>query len=68
VNPTILLPRLLALSYYCSSTPIPPIHKKRGTNTNPFHHISPHHTRRLSNMASTKEYRLLCLENPLLGK
>jgi hypothetical protein len=57
-NPTISLPRIRIISW-CSST-----QQKRGTN--PFRYNSLHRTRRLSNMASTKEYRLLCLENPLL--
>jgi hypothetical protein len=59
-NPTISLPRIRIISW-CSST-----QQKRGTN--PFRYNSLHRTRRLSNMASTKEYRLLCLENPLLGE
>jgi hypothetical protein len=56
-NPTILLLPRLARSCYTSS---------RGTK--PFLRNSPHRNRRLINMASTKDYRLLCLENPLLGK
>lgn len=59
LNPTILLPRL-SVSFSPAST------SKRGTN--PFHYSSPRHNQRLSKMASTKEFRLLCLENPLLGK
>lgn len=58
-NPTnLLLPRL-ARSCYTSS---------RGTKPKPFLRNSPHRNRRLINMAFTKDYRLLCLENPLLGK
>jgi hypothetical protein len=60
-NPTIWLPRL-SISSYCSPTSL----QKRGTK--PLHNTTPHRNRQFSNMSSTKEYRLLCLENPLLGK
>ncbi|KAJ4304083.1 adenosine kinase [Collariella sp. IMI 366227] len=61
LNPTNLLPRLCS-SWASSTASVQNL--KRGTN--PFNRNLAHHNRRLSNMASTKEYRLLCLENPLL--
>lgn len=63
LNPTVWLPRL-CVSCRCPTHKVP----VRGTNPPAFHSTSPHRSRRSSIMASTKEYRLLCLENPLLGK
>ena len=60
--PTIfLLPRLCLLTGAARSRGINPFCYRIPAST------TPQHIRRLSTMASTKQYRLLCLENPLLG-
>lgn len=61
-NPTTyLLPRLCLWTGAVRSRGINPFCSRISAST------TPQHIRRLSTMASTKQYRLLCLENPLLG-